>query len=190
MTKRVTARDVARKNAQNFLEYGPGLRYSTGTFVVARDRKCKRVLTGGLGGMGVGQMWGSQCSTDREKPGYRHAPEMECDECCTRRQRAVEQRIFATGEAKHDTSEPAAVFMDRIIQSGEFRALQRGWRCGFCKCTMAVCGDGAVVGHSQGCFVREYEQLSLARREKAKDPRRARAGLPVSGPVTYTKPEP
>lgn len=44
-------------NVAEALEHGPGLRFSTRIWVVAKDPEHEAVLLGGLGAMGVGQMW-------------------------------------------------------------------------------------------------------------------------------------
>ena len=46
---------------------GPKLRYDYNIWVVAKDTKRKKVLLGGLGGMGIGQMWLEM--EDRHKQG-------------------------------------------------------------------------------------------------------------------------
>lgn len=71
-------RPAAEKAAQNmaeFMEHGPGLRITTSTWTVARDRTQKKVLRGGLGAMGVGQMWFDE--TDAEKWQWTDEPEWE-----------------------------------------------------------------------------------------------------------------
>jgi hypothetical protein len=43
-------------------------------YVVARDPKAGRILIGGLGGLGVGQMWVDEKDDDRTREGYDDAP--------------------------------------------------------------------------------------------------------------------
>jgi hypothetical protein len=57
MSYRDKAEEAQRKNIEEFMEHGPGLRKSTRIFYVARCPSGRHVLKGGLGGMGVGQMW-------------------------------------------------------------------------------------------------------------------------------------
>lgn len=65
-----------KNNVEVFLERGPGLDSRYQTWVVARDRARGRALVGGLGGMGVGQMW---CAEDgyQDNPGFEDAPEQD-----------------------------------------------------------------------------------------------------------------
>jgi len=60
----------------------PGLRHGDlpTTFIVARDRKKKMVLRGGLGFMGVGQMWSKEGAYDQTLAGFDSAPEVEYHE--------------------------------------------------------------------------------------------------------------
>ncbi len=58
---------------KTFLKHGPGLRKDYNVWVVARDPEAKRVLLGGLGGMGVGQMWFGEDDRHKEYPGYAEA---------------------------------------------------------------------------------------------------------------------
>lgn len=44
-------------------------------FVLARDRKRRRVLCGGLGALGVGRMWFDEAECQRHE-GFNTAPEM------------------------------------------------------------------------------------------------------------------
>jgi hypothetical protein len=65
------------QNVIKVLKDGPGLRYDLNTWVEARDRTKKRVLLGGLGGMGVGKMWFDETEDHRDYTGYDDAPEQE-----------------------------------------------------------------------------------------------------------------
>jgi hypothetical protein len=71
--------DEVEKAKQNnldvFLEQGPRLSYRYKTWVVARDRKDGWVLLGGLGGLGVGEMWSKEVEDHKNYPGYEDAPE-------------------------------------------------------------------------------------------------------------------
>jgi hypothetical protein len=64
-----------RNNAAVFMERGLGLDARYQTWIAARDRARNRVLLGGLGAMGVGQMWVEERDSHREYPGYDDAPE-------------------------------------------------------------------------------------------------------------------
>lgn len=76
------------RNVQRVLKDGPGLRYSTEVVVLARDRTAGKVLLGGLGGMGVGEMWrderdfprytGDEMRDYSRYCGYEDAPEETC----------------------------------------------------------------------------------------------------------------
>jgi len=69
--------DLINKNMEIFLKHGPGLRYSYSELVEGRDRKRKRVLLAGLGGMGVGKMWFEEEPWHADLPGYEDAPEVD-----------------------------------------------------------------------------------------------------------------
>jgi hypothetical protein len=78
LTDSRTPDEIQTENNRISMEKGPGLRYSYGTYVVAKDSKTKRVLLGGLGAMGVGQMWFSNASGSyNDRPGYAEAPEQD-----------------------------------------------------------------------------------------------------------------
>lgn len=73
MTKR--DQEIARREASNARENadrGPGLRYSTSTWIVARGDG--KVLLGGLGGLGIGRMWTGEEERHRRDPTYADAP--------------------------------------------------------------------------------------------------------------------
>ncbi len=54
-----------------------GLSYVNKYFVVARDRAKKRVLLGGLGALGVGEMWFDEDKDSPSTPGFHEAPHRE-----------------------------------------------------------------------------------------------------------------
>ncbi len=62
------------QNIINAEKNGGKLSYDKTIFVVARDRGAKRVLLGGLGGMGVGQMWFEEEGSEKYF-GFEDAPE-------------------------------------------------------------------------------------------------------------------
>jgi len=66
-----TAEQAAEHNWQVFLEQGPRLSYRYGAYVLAR--RPGEVLLGGLGGMGMGQMWVTEEPRHRDYPGYEEA---------------------------------------------------------------------------------------------------------------------
>src|SRR5271154_1836715 len=67
--------EAKQNNLDVFMEQGPKLSYRYKTWVVARDRTDGWVLLGGLGGMGVGEMWSKETERDQDRPGYAEAPE-------------------------------------------------------------------------------------------------------------------
>lgn len=67
--------DAIENNQRIFSEYGPGLRYGYTPYIIAR--RPGEVLLGGLGGMGVGTMWGPECERHKDYPGYDDAPFFE-----------------------------------------------------------------------------------------------------------------
>ena len=64
--------DVLNKNMQKFMRDGPGLSYDYGIVVLAVC-DCGEVLLGGLGGMGMGEMWFKWDDRNKEYPGYGEA---------------------------------------------------------------------------------------------------------------------
>ncbi len=64
-------------NLADVLENGPRLNYTKRSFVVARDRHLGRMLLGGLGAMGVGQMWFDDDGSHKDDPTYADAPEAQ-----------------------------------------------------------------------------------------------------------------
>ncbi len=66
-------------NVAETLRDGPRLTYTKQIVVLGRDRTKKRVLFGGLGAMGVGQMWSNEGEEERcsGRPGFEDAPEIE-----------------------------------------------------------------------------------------------------------------
>jgi hypothetical protein len=76
MSDKKTAEQVQQENNAHFMERGPGLSYGYGIYVVAKDTPNNKVLLGGLGGMGVGQMWSTMdLERDSQRPGWEEAPE-------------------------------------------------------------------------------------------------------------------
>lgn len=73
---RKAVEELQAENIGNFIENGPRLSLSYNTWIVARDRDRGYVLVGGLGCMGVGQMWFKETERDKNRPGYDEAPEV------------------------------------------------------------------------------------------------------------------
>ena len=71
----MTPERCADNNSTVFMERGPGLSSRYLTFIVARDRTKKRVVVGGLGGMGCGEMWFDEEPKHSDYPGYENAPD-------------------------------------------------------------------------------------------------------------------
>lgn len=69
MTPRTVA-DAIRHNAKHLAKRGPALSYAYQTYVAGRDKANHRVLLGGLGGMGLGQMWVDERPEHAELPGW------------------------------------------------------------------------------------------------------------------------
>jgi hypothetical protein len=70
-----TVEECRKNNFDVFMEQGPSLSYLYKVWVEARDRKDGWVLLGGLGGIGVGQMWSKEAEDHKNYPGYEDAPE-------------------------------------------------------------------------------------------------------------------
>ena len=75
-----TVEEVIQHNTEEFFEKGPGLRYNSyQTYIVARCPEAGQVLEGGLGAMGVGQMWFTETADHKNYPGYDEAPLVAVD---------------------------------------------------------------------------------------------------------------
>lgn len=73
-----TVEQVQQENQAHFMERGPGLSYGYTSYVIAKDTKRKKVLLGGLGGMGCGSMWfDMDAEQDPLRPGWEEAPERD-----------------------------------------------------------------------------------------------------------------
>jgi len=70
-----SAKEVLYNNQLDVMENGPGLRYGMGICILAKNAQTKQVLLGGLGGMGIGQMWAIDNEDKKRFPGYDDAPE-------------------------------------------------------------------------------------------------------------------
>lgn len=77
MEKPKTVEDAQKNNFDVFMERGPGLDSRYQSFVVAKDLKNKKILLGGLGGMGIGEMWFDMSEKDEARIGYQEAPVVE-----------------------------------------------------------------------------------------------------------------
>ena len=55
------------------------LHYGLKSFIIAKDSARGYHLKGGLGALGVGQMWFKTEDKDREDPEYQNAPEESCE---------------------------------------------------------------------------------------------------------------
>lgn len=78
MSEKKSVEQIQQENFSHFMEGGPRLSSGYQIFVVAKDSKKGRVLLGGLGAMGVGQMWMTMDHTrDSQRPGWDEAPEID-----------------------------------------------------------------------------------------------------------------
>lgn len=75
-----TVEEVVAHNLQVTIDQGPCLSYRYQKFVVARDPAKGLILIGGLGGLGVGQMWSSESERHKALPGYDEAPVSDAGE--------------------------------------------------------------------------------------------------------------
>ena len=71
----VTPEHARTITSRSLWNSGPGLSSRYRTFIVARDRTKKRVVVGGLGGMGCGEMWFDEEPKHSDYPGYENAPD-------------------------------------------------------------------------------------------------------------------
>lgn len=69
--------EIQRANWEHFMERGPALSYAYRSYVVARKPSEGLVLLGGLGAMGVGQMWFTETDDHKQYPGYAEAEIIE-----------------------------------------------------------------------------------------------------------------
>lgn len=65
--------DIQQANVEHFMERGPALSYAYSSYVVARRPSTGEVLLGGLGGMGLAQMWFQETESHVGCPGYADA---------------------------------------------------------------------------------------------------------------------
>jgi hypothetical protein len=70
-------KDKQRHNLKVFMKQGAGLSYAYKNWIVAKNTKFNCVLIGGLGGMGVGEMWVKTDDRHRKNPEYKKAPEIK-----------------------------------------------------------------------------------------------------------------
>ena len=73
------AEETQAANLAHFMERGPGLSSGYTSFIVKKDTKNQRVLLGGLGGMGVGQMPVPMEENHKNYPGWEEAEDGEVD---------------------------------------------------------------------------------------------------------------
>lgn len=66
---------LQEQNVLKAIQDGPRARTDYNVFVVARDRTARRVLIGGLGSLGVGQMWFPEQEQYVSYPGFENAPD-------------------------------------------------------------------------------------------------------------------
>jgi len=72
-----TPEEIQQENFEHFLDHGPGLSAGYGIYVIAKCTSKKKVLLGGLGGMGMGSMWFDTASHHHQYPGWDKAPEQD-----------------------------------------------------------------------------------------------------------------
>jgi hypothetical protein len=60
---------------------GPRIFYGQGHFVHAKCKTGKHILRGGLGALGVGQMWFETTDDDRNAPEFGPLPVTPCEGC-------------------------------------------------------------------------------------------------------------
>ena len=65
--------EIKQANFDHFMERGPGLSYGYTSYVIARRPSSGEILLGGLGGLGVGQMWFAEGADHVNYPGYAEA---------------------------------------------------------------------------------------------------------------------
>lgn len=70
----VNAGEAIQHNANVYLAGGARLTTDYIVYVLARDPANGRILLGGLGAFGVGQMWFDELERHRQYSGYEHAP--------------------------------------------------------------------------------------------------------------------
>ena len=74
---RKSEKNAAMNNMRVFMDKGPGLHRDYSTWVVAKDTANRRVLIGGLGAIGVGEMWFDMTEEVIGRTGFEEAPEQD-----------------------------------------------------------------------------------------------------------------
>jgi len=72
-----TNSELLSENVAKAVSDGPRFRVDYNIWVVAKDSKNLRVKLGGLGCMGIGEMWFQDEPRYAEYPGYKEAPEQD-----------------------------------------------------------------------------------------------------------------
>jgi len=69
--------EIQKANFKVVMNTGGRLSYETKTWIAARNYQARKVLIGGLGGLGVGYQWYDEQEVHAEMPGYLDAPESD-----------------------------------------------------------------------------------------------------------------
>jgi hypothetical protein len=75
----MSTEDLQAENIAKFMQDGPRLRADYNVWIVKKDSPHNKVLLGGLGGMGVGQMWTDMLERYKSYPGFDEAPELKAE---------------------------------------------------------------------------------------------------------------
>ncbi len=73
----MTTNMLAEENVMKAIQDGPRIRFDYNRWIVARDRARGWSLHGGLGCLGVGQMWIEDSDRTASLPGYEDAPDRD-----------------------------------------------------------------------------------------------------------------
>jgi hypothetical protein len=76
----MTTKDRNRLQQENFaifLEDGPRLSTKYNVWVLGKCTKRNKILLGGLGGLGIGEMWFNMAEWHKNYSGFEDAPEIE-----------------------------------------------------------------------------------------------------------------
>lgn len=158
----MTNEEKQAENIKDVLENGPGLRKSHHHWIVAKDPEPKRVLRGGLGGFGVGQMWGYATETELQSEEYAQAP---CKDSFmgwgTSEEWMLKERGWTVVDGEGHLIAGAGGVVGNILR--EFAVLKmREHVAGLCEKMADACGDFFNKHGDRGEFLKVWREVEEA----------------------------